>query len=1234
MYDNELYQSAGYYFNQVLSISTILLESTKSTEETSDYLTDIKPDYHLEASIYFIKCQLIIDYYQSESCVDLNNETKQLSEDELIDSAKLQQSVHVGNETTQMESMLVRLTKNNQQITANILKWKLTETNRASFKFNLAEVEKLKEDSDCERLKQLLELSTECLLYVCYQLGQYEQCLFYLERNRYLLNLDSQDLNVKLQSTLNMDVVKILETGQMNLLENYEQIKQILAKLNDPLVVFKFAFNSKLLYVFYVESDGSISLHERIKLSLLLNKQGVSVGEVQRKLCTSELDFLAGKFDNTLNEWVRANLNEIECRDINPSDTALKNVRLASRAKEKRFHNKLNGKPAEEMQNLCENLLQNNSNRSVEAAPQQQKKTLKKINDLNSAAELDSIFHKLLHPMFIQPLITKLDSFRKKKTNLFLNISIDSVYSRLLNFGLNHYNHIQTPYSSYEATRFEIYFNLVLDSFLLGANALLASIANETRQTSQLQQACEKVKHFPLRVKSAAKQTNETNSIKVLKSSITPQYTCNPRLAKCMLNERPELDYVLIRNDHVERAACRLAASVSTLISETLTGTEAKRSTLQVIEYKQIYKIEKCSVIGCPDMPAAYLAKSGVDKFLKHGFDQLCLVGKLLYVDPVFGNLMSKQELLNQLETSKLIFLSTVSSNEADSALICSETLEYPSSPNEIDKYCKLTSADLNLIDMSGCHLLVLNCYSTVGHVPRFKLAKKFLARGCRCVLVVLTPLTNELTTQFYVSFFENLRENTHVSVAYSKALSKLSSDQGELVKSLISCSFCLIGSAHTKVSINEIAKVMVQVKIDQSLNELQANTNYLNLEPAMSILTSNFKSWLERTLVNLQILFKLLMHQLIAEKAQSFKNNDAQKKLFYYVYDLVSKAIFYMKNKKVIPEQVSELIAENQTALNILTCLGFSLQRTTVGAVRDQPDKKFIAFPDNRFLDLNIRTVHILSALIELCFEQSIDTPPKSNDYSIRLDEASYMNQFYNQSFVLNDETNEYKIKMIIFNLQALLPVQDTNLLTCLIDIIALTKFSSEIILSLTDYSVFYAFNYYETHTKANSKEYVNLLDKDIDAWSRRGEAALHRFEKKPSLNADASMVTLPPSTNHSMKFNANNKVANFLFAIGFEVVGEWLRFNNVEFYRRIIELMLKLFTSVALDRDMSLYKELNINVLGQRSAVTRDRYSRMRTTSSLSNDSPHKVDDHFKVRFAFDSNLYSVNETFREPV
>lgn len=140
LYDNELYQSAGYYFNEVLSISTILLDSIKSTEDSNDYLTDIKPDYHLEASVYFSKCQLLINYFQSESCV--NASEKKCTSEPTLDSsadgpiAEEEESTYEA-EPFQLEKYYTNLSKTYKKICRYIFKWKLTETNRASFKFNM-----------------------------------------------------------------------------------------------------------------------------------------------------------------------------------------------------------------------------------------------------------------------------------------------------------------------------------------------------------------------------------------------------------------------------------------------------------------------------------------------------------------------------------------------------------------------------------------------------------------------------------------------------------------------------------------------------------------------------------------------------------------------------------------------------------------------------------------------------------------------------------------------------------------------------------------------------------------------------------------------------------------------------------------------------------------------------------------------------------------------------------------
>lgn len=69
LYESGMYQSAAYYFNQLLSISVSLIsERPKPT----DVYNDLNPDYHLEAAIYLVKCYLMIDYFDAKSAVELD----------------------------------------------------------------------------------------------------------------------------------------------------------------------------------------------------------------------------------------------------------------------------------------------------------------------------------------------------------------------------------------------------------------------------------------------------------------------------------------------------------------------------------------------------------------------------------------------------------------------------------------------------------------------------------------------------------------------------------------------------------------------------------------------------------------------------------------------------------------------------------------------------------------------------------------------------------------------------------------------------------------------------------------------------------------------------------------------------------------------------------------------------------------------------------------------------------
>jgi hypothetical protein len=230
--------------------------------------------------------------------------------------------------------------------------------------------------------------------------------------------------------------------------------------------------------------------------------------------------------------------------------------------------------------------------------------SLKLTNEeLNS--NMNFIYIKILHPLFIEPLEAKLNEYGRHHALYLVNVSIDCIYAKLFTYCFNHFN--ATP--SRSASSLRIFHNIVLDSMLLSAHPILANLENESNQINQLKQLCQEIKNYPEKPKVIPSlKTNDSNSVKVLKSNVIPRYTSNPRLAVNLINQNPDVNYIQVRNDHVERTKYRFATAVSTLISDTLTGTDAKRSNLEIIDYKQLYKLEKCCCIGCPDIPQTYLA--------------------------------------------------------------------------------------------------------------------------------------------------------------------------------------------------------------------------------------------------------------------------------------------------------------------------------------------------------------------------------------------------------------------------------------------------------------------------------------------------------------------------------------------------------------------------------------------------------------------------------------------------
>ena len=1180
LYDNELYQSAAYYFGEVLSISTILMD----TQNQSNIYTDATPDYNLESIIYQSKCHLLIDYFELDS-------------DEL---------------KVDFEDLFKKLKKCKETLTKRILKWKLHETNRASFLFNVTDIENLKQDKESGRLRNILNLCIECLSYVCYKLEKYDESVLNIEVTNYILNSSSLDI------TENKLINK--NTEEFNSFQNYKDLTDIIQNLNTSCLIYRFIFNNKLLIIFFIDHEtGEIVFHNLIKITQLLS-QMIDIKYTPNKLNDSIIDYFYKKFELIENEYVKESLNDIESRDIVLDDQEIVKMRLENRSKERKYFNFLYDKYNERESDFRIKFYMDDLDLFHTRISDELNKSLKFINGIvdknsNSTINMKEIekekqlrnelylnIIQFFSLIVVKPIEKILIS--QEETVTFV---INSNYAKMFLNSLYLFNQTNNKKLSYLIT---------YDSYLLFAINYLNSIekyAQEDEKLEKIRKENNKAIRFDI-------DNNEPDTIKISKSLITPRYTSNPKLAVDLINKYPESDHIIINKSHVKRVKNRLNSATGILISETTTGTNAKKSYLEIIDYKQIHNIYKCCVIGCPELPKKLSSKTSCNRFLSNGFEQMKQVAKILNTEPIFSHQATKPELLAQLEISTVVFLSTFSTNESDSILICAETKEYPSSGSyEFDKYCKFTSNDLNSIEMFRCNLLILNCYSLIHNKPRIDLAKKFISRGCKCVLMVMTPLPDKIMNEFYNSFFNNLKKLYCVNTSYLNSIQFLenyllenSSSKKKttnlLINKILRSTFCLIGAKKIKIEINEIGKSMLHSKVDLAFENLNTENdkNYLNPNENLSILSSNYVTNLERTLSQLQLLTKFLLNQLIIDVGfNQVKKNFTFKKTFLFLNDLISKSIFYIKTKKYAPEPSNDLVDENLNVINLLKCLGFSVQRRSISKVRDVKDKYVIIFPDQRYLDLNLRLTHVLSSLIELCFDKILyNKNISSNEFDINselgeddLFNDNETNQSNEEIDAINAEETDKKIKSVIFNLQSLLPINDKNLLASLIDILAFTKFSPEITLSTTDQSIYFALNFYQSQSKLKNKMYSELLDQNIDKWKNLDECLL---EKSSPIN---------PS-NFTTRYGINNKVVNFLISIGFEIIGTWLRFNDNDFNRKLIDCMLKFLTSFTSDRDMSLYKELNINVLGQRYSAR----SLSRTMSNLNKENLNMKKDEMK--------------------
>lgn len=1308
LYENELYQSASYYFDETLSISKTLLKSTATssvpvmittttaslaaagaiglradtpptvttvtTSLNDEFISDAMPDYHLEATIYWVSCQLHMRYMR----VTLND-------DEKVNKIRLQE---------EMDQLLNKLLKSYTKLEDII---KIDKINKLKNVNYLTHITKLNHDltnlnDDInDSWKILFDLCTDCIIYIYYKLEKYDECVYYYEKSQYLLNIDPDYFISTFNPNFdyfeqNNNRIKIAQTGtltttlsmttddnhtitadsyadayqnqQFNVqsdlyfrnfklnLSSFNDLKFIIDDINMPLVSYKFTFNCKYLFIFIVEPKNGIVVHERIRLKDVDEiKQILNVDTDLSKIYSNYIDLFLHELNLYRNDFVSRNLNKIENRSLPSRYQTLMNARVYNYKRDKRFLRNISLKESKEQEQQVDSQTSTSDVSSIDIDQFQidceESNTSESIEKSSKTSsdfinlETKKILINVLKVLFLKPIRNYLNKYFDNYETI--NVCLSNQYLKLLVYVFNDTYIKSFWFGETNIDDGNMLFRVpnylcVLDSFYLLINSTIFNNKREREDDYYRMFMRSELLNGPNRAKNI---TINPKIIKIEKESIKPRLTSNPRLAVNLLNSNPDEPYINIDNTKYINVMERYDKSVGTLISETVTGTNVKQSNLEILNHYQLTNnCLKAYSIGCPNLSIKYnkliVLNTSTNTFLTSGFDEMTSISKQLKCNPLYAENATKIEFLTQLTRSTIIHITTYSSNDSNSYMVFSESSNFPHLIEETDKYCTITNDDLNSIYLEKCKLIVLSCYSILNHQPRYELAKKLLKRGCRTILLILTPIPNKILSEFYKLFYNGFKKKQKLSIAYMNAISDLrkylsDNDLNEDFDLILS-SICLIGSTNIELSLNEIGDNMLQLDIDKSLESLKTTTkrNYLNYEPKANFM--NISSDLEKVLLQLQLELKLLLNELINALITKSVNEYCKcRNIFFYLITLIRKSIDYSKRDFIRPEQLDKLISSNKAAINVLTCLGFSFQASSVepASIEDNDEatavdedneaklsikkygynkknkkstevknqtgynKAFISFPNTRYLDLNLRMSHVITSINDLCFtDNSLLMSSSSEPSTSLLTFSGILTASTTTAFTFSDEQFNLSYTYAISNFHALLPIEDKKLLSCLIDILALTKFSPEILLSLTDFSVDYAINYYK---KKNYEQRDNLVTRS-SGRNLNASAMDNGFYATFDIGRNTpNFFSMHQEQRKYQKIDVNNKIANFLYSIGYEIVGTWLRFQDVFDNRKLLDYMLKILTSFSTDRDMSLYRELNVSVLGQRSAQTR---------------------------------------------
>lgn len=182
-------------------------------------------------------------------------------------------------------------------------------------------------DRDSRRLRELLKISSECLVYISYKLDKPTQALVFADAFELITNSSIDELiDAKLVTNSNeFDMSEFTKSTRFE-----TNLKWISGSNPSPLVRYKLIFDAKLMYVFVIDqtaADGLIRQSRCVKLSEKLLDLVCVDDRLVLQLFDSRLDYVCAQLVMTHNDWVKKNLNEFEYRNM-PVDNRMELEKL------------------------------------------------------------------------------------------------------------------------------------------------------------------------------------------------------------------------------------------------------------------------------------------------------------------------------------------------------------------------------------------------------------------------------------------------------------------------------------------------------------------------------------------------------------------------------------------------------------------------------------------------------------------------------------------------------------------------------------------------------------------------------------------------------------------------------------------------------------------------------------------------------------------------------------------